>query len=144
MVDAPRSRTPPASGPGPPPRPSSIGVVIDGPIAAADVPGLWERVRALRGDSGAELVVCDVAALIDPDVVTVDALARLQLEARRSGCRIRLRHACRELRELLVLMGLADVVPECAGLPFEPEGQAEQREQPLGVEEEADPGDATA
>jgi hypothetical protein len=85
--------------------------------------------------------VCDVGAVFDPNLVTVDALARLQLTARRLGHRVRLRHASRELQELLALVGLRDVVPLCAGLPLEPRGQPEEREQSRGVEEEADPGD---
>jgi anti-anti-sigma regulatory factor len=40
----------------------------------------------------------------------VDQLARLQLEARRLGCSIRLRNVCTELMELLELAGLDDVV----------------------------------
>jgi len=47
----------------------------------------------------------------DADVVTVDALARLQLEANRLGCRMRLRDASAELLELVAFMGLADVLP---------------------------------
>jgi hypothetical protein len=37
---------------------------------------------------GVERVVCDVGALVVPDGVAVDALARLQLAARRRGCRV--------------------------------------------------------
>lgn len=74
-------------------------------------------------------IVCDVGAL-PPDAVVVDTLARLQLAARRLGLEIRLRHASGELQELLVLVGLRDV------LRVETRGQAEQREQRLGVEEE--------
>ncbi|HEV3352556.1 MAG TPA: hypothetical protein VG076_06510 [Acidimicrobiales bacterium] len=44
------------------------------------------------------------------DMGVVDQLARLQLEARRLGCQIRLRHACAELVELIRLSGLEDVV----------------------------------
>jgi ABC-type transporter Mla MlaB component len=43
-------------------------------------------------------------------MAVVDQLARLQLEARRLGCSIRVRHACAELRELIELSGLDDVV----------------------------------
>ena len=50
--------------------------------------------------------VCDV----DPDAVTVDALARLQLAARRLSCRLLLRNASPELLELVAFMGLADVL----------------------------------
>ena len=49
---------------------------------------------------------------IDPDAVTVDALARLQLAARRHGCTVRLRHASQDLVELLTFMGLRDVLPD--------------------------------
>jgi ABC-type transporter Mla MlaB component len=45
-----------------------------------------------------------------PDMGVVDQLARLQLEARRLGCSIRLRNVCTELMELLELAGLDDVV----------------------------------
>jgi ABC-type transporter Mla MlaB component len=88
-------------------------MVISGPIAAADVPGLCERaVQLLAG--GADVLVCDVAALRRPDAATVDALARLQLTARRLGREIRLRRPSPELRELLDLFGLREVVPEDA------------------------------
>jgi hypothetical protein len=49
--------------------------------------------------------------LADCDLAMVDALARLQLEARRAGCSIQLRDASGELTELLDLAGLGDVVP---------------------------------
>jgi ABC-type transporter Mla MlaB component len=44
------------------------------------------------------------------DAVTVDALARLQLAARRHRCVIRLRGASDELRDLVAFMGLDDVL----------------------------------
>ena len=56
-------------------------------------------------------MICDVSGVIDPDAVAVDALARLQLTARRLGYQIKLRSACHDLQELLALMGLRDVVP---------------------------------
>jgi len=74
-------------------------------------------------------IVCDVGALA-PDAAAVDALARLQLTARRLGYEICLRDASVDLRDLLDFIGLRDV------LRVEAEGQAEQREQALGVEEE--------
>jgi hypothetical protein len=57
------------------------------------------------------LFVCDVGALVDPDVAAVEALARLQLAARRSGCRIGLYDVPPELGGLLELMGLGDIFP---------------------------------
>jgi ABC-type transporter Mla MlaB component len=55
--------------------------------------------------------LCDVRDVV-ADAVTVDALARLQLAARRHGCRVVLRHSPSELRRLVALMGLSDVLPE--------------------------------
>ncbi len=81
-------------------------------------------------------IVCDVGALA-PDAGVVDALARLQLTARRLGVEIRLRHASSELQELLAFVGLRDV------LRLETGGQAEEREQRVGVEEERELDDAT-
>jgi ABC-type transporter Mla MlaB component len=76
------------------------------------------------------IIPCDVGWIARADVQVVDALARLQLAARRRGCRLRLHNAPRELDELVELMGLAGV------LVVEPRRQAEQREEGLGVEEE--------
>jgi ABC-type transporter Mla MlaB component len=91
--------------------PQAIDFAVRGPISRADLPGLCERVCALLEDSGAIVAVCDVRS-VDPDAVTVDALARLQLAARRHGCRVRLRHASNELRDLVAFMGLEDVLTE--------------------------------
>jgi ABC-type transporter Mla MlaB component len=66
---------------------------------------------ALADLAGAKVVFCDVRDA-DPDAATVDALARLQLTARRQGCEVRLRRASDELRELLGFMGLAEVLPQ--------------------------------
>jgi hypothetical protein len=56
-------------------------------------------------------VLCDVEG-VKADAVTVDALARLQLVARRHQCQVRLRGASPELRELVAFMGLGEVLPE--------------------------------
>ena len=96
--------------------------------------------RSLLARGGGS-IVCDVAALAEPDLGTVDALARLQLTVRRLGGAIRLIGATERLDELLALTGLREVLPLCPELCVEAVGEAEQREEPLGVEEEADPGD---
>ena len=88
---------------------STIAFAIDGPIARADLPGLCDRVCALLEQSPAGVALCDVAG-VTCDAVTVDALARLQLAAKRHGCRVRLRNASPELLELVSFMGLSDVV----------------------------------
>jgi ABC-type transporter Mla MlaB component len=117
-----------ANGPRPPPEPGTTVFLLEGPIDTAAIPALCGRVRALLESCDADPVVCDVGALIDPDAVTVDALARLQLTARRAGRQIRLRHACGELRELVVLMGLSDVLPCGMGSGLEQRGEAEEWE----------------
>ncbi len=45
------------------------------------------------------------------DLAVVEALTRLQLTARRLGCRVRLCEASRELEALLALCGLGEVLP---------------------------------
>ena len=74
----------------------------------------------------------------------MDALARLQLAARRLGYRICLRNASRELRELLAFMGVDDVVPCEGDLVVQAERQPEQREQRRGVQERVEADDPTA
>jgi ABC-type transporter Mla MlaB component len=88
--------------------PQPVAFTIRGPITRADLPGLCDRVRGLA-ESGADVVVCDVCG-VDPDAVTVDALARLQLAARRHGCQVRLLNGSAALCELVGFMGLADVL----------------------------------
>ncbi|MFF7642404.1 STAS domain-containing protein [Streptomyces canus] len=106
-------------------------LVLAGPVTRDEVTGLSDEVRALLGTTRAGVVVCDVAGLGPPGLGTVDLLARLQLAARRAGGRIRLRGPDPALHALLDLVGLR----------FEVEGQAEQREPALGVEEEVEPGE---
>ena len=89
----------------------AIAFAVRGPIARADLPRLCERICALLEASGAAVALCDVSG-VEPDAVTVDALARLQRAARRHGCQVRLRGASRELLELVAFMGLADVLPD--------------------------------
>jgi ABC-type transporter Mla MlaB component len=89
--------------------PRAIAFTIHGPIERADLPGLCDRVCALLQRARPEIAYCEVGG-IDPDAVTVDALARLQLAGKRRACQIRLRGASDELRALIAFMGLADVI----------------------------------
>ena len=89
--------------------PHTVAFPIRGPIARADLDGLTSRVCALLREAAGGVAVCDVAG-VEPDAATVDALARLQLGARRAGCCVRLRNASPELLELVEFMGLADVL----------------------------------
>jgi hypothetical protein len=74
-------------------------------------------------------IVVDVGAL-SADAMSLDALARLQLTARRVGLDTRLRNASAELLDLIAFAGLAAV------LRVEARREPEEREQRLRVEEE--------
>jgi hypothetical protein len=117
-----------------PPPPHPVWV-ISGPLASGDAEHLCDELRWVLAGSPAAVVVCDVGGL-KADIVTVDALARLQLTARRLGRRIELRGGTPELARLLAFVGLADVLG--LGLGRQPE----EGEQPRRVEERVDRGDA--
>ncbi|QDI69388.1 hypothetical protein CD934_12255 [Streptomyces calvus] len=109
-------------------------LVLSGPLAPDEVSGPCDALRALLDSGGGGsggVVVCDVGGLGPPGLATVNLLARLQLTAHRAGGRIRLRDPSPALRALLDLVGLR----------FETEGQPEQREPPLRVQEAVEPGD---
>jgi hypothetical protein len=121
--------------------PGTIVLVIGDPIARSGIPELCERVRTLLENCDCELVVFDMSAFLHPTLPVVDALARLQLTARRLGCRVRLLDPGDELSDLIALVGLGDVVRLYPGLPLEARRQAEEWKEAGGVEEEADPRD---
>src|SRR5262245_22756916 len=80
---------------------------------------------------------CDVCAL-PADGIALDALARLQLAARRAGLELEIWNASDELCCLIRFTGLEEV------LRVEPQRQAEQREERLDVEEERELDDPAA
>jgi len=86
-------------------------LVVAGRVSAADLPRLCTRLAACVAAVDDGVVVCDVRGLVNTDAVALDALARLQLTARRLGGRIRLRGASRDLRDLLAFTGLSAVLP---------------------------------
>ena len=122
------------------PGPSTIVLSLGGPLARADLASLCHRARALLEASGADVLVCDASALAEADAVALDAIARLQLTARRLGSRICVRHAPAELEELLRLTGLAEI----CGLRVDVQREAEEREEPLRVQEEGELLDPSA
>ncbi len=127
----------PERGAGPEPEHPPQIVAIRGAVARADIPALCARLQALlRYTPGEAPLICDVGELGRADAVVVEALARLQLTARRRGRQIWLRRASPDLLALLVLTGLDEI------LPVEARGQVEQGKQPRGIEEEGDAGDS--
>ena len=62
----------------------ALAFAVTGPIARGDLPGLCDRVCRLLDERKPGIAFCDVRG-VPVDAVTVDALARLQLAARRRG-----------------------------------------------------------
>jgi anti-anti-sigma regulatory factor len=118
-----------------------IEIGVGGAIARAEIPAICEQAHGLLVSGNANRLICDVGAVKLPDAVTIDALARLQLTARRLGREIGVCHASGELRELLDFAGLSEVIPLSAGSRIDARRQAEQREEGRGVQEEGDPAD---
>jgi hypothetical protein len=127
---------------GPPPSAGPAILVIGGRLCGDDVPWLCARLRALL-DTGYD-VVCDVGAVVELEPVVLDGLARLQLTARRRGSTIRLLYARPALRDMLELAGMRDVLPCVPESAVELRREAEQRKEPLSVEERMDGGDPAA
>jgi ABC-type transporter Mla MlaB component len=88
----------------------TVTMTVPSPLGRAELPALFARTCELLAlDRGCELLLCEVGD-IAADAVAVDALARLALAARRSGCEVRLRGASPELLGLVELIGLGEVL----------------------------------
>jgi ABC-type transporter Mla MlaB component len=116
---------------------ATIRLVLQGPIAASDVPALCEHLASLLDASPTDRVECDCSGVTTADLCTLEALARLQLTAARRGSAIVLRRAPAELVALVALAGLARILR----LGVEVGRQPEHREEAGGVQEEGDAGD---
>lgn len=88
-----------------------------------------------------EPIDIDVSRIAEPDEPVLDALARLQLTARRLGVAIRLHNACPLLVDLIDIAGLADVLVVTAS-DVEVDRQVEEREE-VGIDEVVLRGDDT-
>jgi len=87
----------------------TITFAVRGPIGRADLAGLSDRVCHVLAENAGRDVWC-VVRCVEPDAVTVEALARLRLAAGRYGCRVWLRGASPELIDVIELLGLRDVL----------------------------------
>ncbi len=82
---------------------------IRAPLRREDLPGLFMRTCAMLQEHRPDRILCDVTG-IEPDAVSMDALARLQLAAQRNGCRVDFRGASPRLGALIEFSGLAGVL----------------------------------
>jgi hypothetical protein len=115
-------RPPPATAPAHPPAELAVTVLTgDG----------WAKI-VVRAPDDIEIVSWPVTNSAGRDLALVDALARLQLEARRWGCAIRLLGAEEDLLGLVDLVGLKEVLTGPSGCDVA--GEAKCLEQ-LEVEE---------
>ncbi|MFG2675600.1 STAS domain-containing protein [Streptomyces sp. NBC_00341] len=97
---------------------SPVALVVTGRVTRAGVPRLCAELEAVLAASDAAVVDCDVGGLERADLAAVEAIARLSLVARRSGGRrLRLCGTPPELRLLIDLVGLADVLALAEGSP---------------------------
>ena len=82
--------------------------------------------------TSAHPVVLDCRSITQPDLTTVEHLARLRLGLKRGGCELALYEPDEELLALLTLAGLSGI------LGVQVQRQTEEREEPGGVEEEGE------
>ncbi len=138
------STAPPSTSGAPAHGSNTVVLSIETALSAAGVQALTEQLQQALPARASHLVLCDVGVIADPDIATIDALARLALAARRAGCTVRLRGACPELRALVALTGLGTILPCAEDSVVEVRWQTEEREEVGGVQEERDPGDPVA
>ncbi len=90
---------------------------VTGPVTADDIGRLCGTVQQLLAGGETAVVLCDSDGPVAPDLGTVEAIARLHLEVKRRGGRVRVCAQRHDLRALLALTGLAEVIADCRGAP---------------------------
>jgi ABC-type transporter Mla MlaB component len=96
---------------------TEINLALWAPLVPGDLQGLSRRLCA-EIVPGVRTAFLDVG-VARADALTVDALAQLQLLAKRRGCQVRLRGCSSELRALVAFMGLANVLPDDGATPVD-------------------------
>ena len=88
--------------------------------AGRATPVTWCQVT-VYGPCGAVVEQWSLEGSGAPDLAVVDQLARLRLEATRSGMDVGLTNVCPDLADLLSLVGLNPLAPDpkAAGRPFD-------------------------
>ncbi len=115
-----------------------LTVTFRTPGSSEEIPELCADAADVLAFTAVRIVRCDVGAVTEPDAITLDAVARLALEARRMGARVELFDACPSLVDIVELAGLADVIAVRTRSGVEMGREPEQREQRVGVEEEVE------
>ncbi|MEU8541869.1 STAS domain-containing protein [Streptomyces sp. NPDC048717] len=79
-------------------------------LAGRPAPDEVRRLCELLAAAPPTVVVCDLAGLTGAGLAAVDVVARLRLAARRGGHRLLFWGAGPELRDVLALVGLGDLL----------------------------------
>jgi uncharacterized protein related to proFAR isomerase len=90
--------------------PRSVVVRLHGAVGPDARSAVCAQVRRLLARGDVDVITCDVSS-VRPELGAVDALARLQLTARRLGGGIRLRAAPEDVAGLIRLVGVDAVLP---------------------------------
>ncbi|MDQ1679926.1 MAG: hypothetical protein QOI42_785 [Frankiaceae bacterium] len=95
--------------------PPAVRLSVSEPVDADTMAELCGKVGALL-DTGDKriVIICDAGAPVAPTLAIVDGLARLQLAALHAGGEIRVCAMRPDLRALLALTGLGDIILPCA------------------------------
>ncbi len=88
---------------------------VTGPVTAEDIGRLCATVPQLLSRGETAVVLCDSDGPVAPDLATVEAITRLHLAAKRRGGQVRVCAQRHDLRALLALTGLAEVIVDCRG-----------------------------
>jgi anti-anti-sigma regulatory factor len=91
----------------------AVRLCVCEPIDAETMAELCGTVTALLDAGEKRVVICDAGGPVAPTLALVDGLARLQLAAIRSGGEIRVCAMRPDLRALLALTGLGDIITAC-------------------------------
>jgi anti-anti-sigma regulatory factor len=110
VADPDGARAAAADAPEPTPGQGAVVLVLAGTIERDTIPALVAGVCRMIDLAGGDRVICDLSAVSAPDAVAVEALARLQLAARRLGSQVWIRDADGRVVDLLVLAGLHEIV----------------------------------
>lgn len=102
---------------GSPDGPRPLVLVLRGRLDVTDIAQLRLPLRLVHDEPDVPGLVCCVAGVVRPDLGTVDALARLQVIARRLDRPLLLRGVSDDLHELIQLVGLTEHLPCLGGLP---------------------------
>ncbi len=105
---------------GPRSDPATCTVRVSGRVDPEDAVQMGAQMHQLLISAKIEMVICDVAGLVDPDAAALDAICRMRLAARQAGSGLQIRNASHDLQDLLDLIGLSEIVPKAAGSGLEP------------------------